>query len=87
MVTADSRFGGCLAALTVNPQTKLGSCGKTWVTFSCSGHFTDSIRAYRMLDQAQLALAMNKSVIVGIQDDKKHNGYCFANRIDVDRQN
>ena len=36
-----------------------------------------------MLDQAQLALVTTKTVSVTINDAKKHNGYCFAQRIDV----
>ena len=53
------------------------------VTFSCTGTFTDAVRAYRMLDQAQLALVTAKIVSVTINDANKHNGYCFAQRIDV----
>ena len=36
-----------------------------------------------MLDQAQLALTANKKVWVQVLDTRQHNGYCFANRIDV----
>jgi hypothetical protein len=38
-----------------------------------------------MVDVAELALATGKQVQVRFQDDKKHNTYCFANRIDVIR--
>jgi hypothetical protein len=82
-MTGDSSLGGCMVMLSVNPRTVLPNCGNVWVSFSCSGEFTDAVRAYRMLDQAQLALATGKTVQVWFQDDKKHNGYCFANRIDV----
>jgi hypothetical protein len=82
-MVADDTYGGCMAALSLNPQTVRPSCAPWWVTFSCSGHFTDPVRAYRMVDQAQLALATGKKAFVLIQDNKKHNGYCFANRIDV----
>ena len=85
LISADARWGGCMAALSVNPQTVLPGCSNWWVTFSCSGDFTDAVRAYRMVDQAQLALAAGKLVTVWFQDDKKHNGYCFANRIDIVR--
>jgi len=37
------------------------------------------------VDQAQLALATGKSELVVIDDTRRHNGYCFANRIDVVR--
>jgi hypothetical protein len=73
-----------MAKLSVNPATKLPTCNGWFVTFSCTGDFaTNTVQAYRLLDQAQLALAANKTVNVFFQDDKKHNGYCFANRIDV----
>ncbi len=84
MVHGDG-FGGCMANLSVNPQSLLPGCGPGWVTFSCTGNFTDAVRAYRMLDQAQLALAANKNVSVVVDDSRKHNGYCFATRIDVIR--
>lgn len=72
-----------MAELSISPQTKLATCGTKFVTFSCTGTFTDAVRAYRMLDQAQLALVTAKTVSVTINDAKKHNGYCFAQRIDV----
>lgn len=85
LMSNDDRWGGCMAALSVGPQTVLSGCGSGYVTFSCSGQFTNSVRAYRMVDAAELALATGKNVTVYFQDDKKHNGYCFANRIDVIR--
>ncbi len=78
-----AHYGGCMAELSISPQTKLATCGTKFVTFSCTGTFTDAVRAYRMLDQAQLALVTTKTVSVTINDANKHNGYCFAQRIDV----
>jgi hypothetical protein len=83
LMTGDATYGGCMAALSVDPQTVLPGCNTWWVTFSCSGHFNDPVRAYRMVDVAELALATGKTVQVWFQDDKTHNTYCFANRIDV----
>lgn len=83
LFSADDRWGGCMALLSVDPQTVRPSCAPGWVTFSCTGDFTDRVRAYRMADQAQLALATGKTVFVIIEENKKHNGYCFASRIDV----
>jgi len=85
MVTGNEMFGGCMAALSVDPQTVLPDCQSWWVTFSCSGAFTDPTSAYRLLDVAQLALATNKQAYVFFRDDLKHNGYCFADRIDISR--
>jgi len=85
LMNADSTFGGCMAGLSVSPASKLSNCAPDYVTFSCSGDYTDQVRAYRLLDQAQLAFATNATVVVAFQDDKVHNGYCFAYRIDVVR--
>jgi hypothetical protein len=83
LVQGDATFGGCMAALSVNPQSVLPNCQASWVSFSCTGDFTDPIRAYRMVDIAELALATGKQVQVWFRDDMLHNGYCFAARIDV----
>jgi hypothetical protein len=83
MVTSDGMFGGCMAKLATDPKTVLGTCGALWVTFSCTGDYTDVVRAYRMLDQAQLALAGSRTVSVQIDDGQKINGYCMVRRIDV----
>lgn len=85
MVYNDGAFGGCMAKLSSDPQNALPACGSGWVTFSCSGDFTDQISAYRSLDQAQLALATDKNVMLVIDDSRRHNGYCFVTRIDVVR--
>ncbi|MGB5621843.1 MAG: hypothetical protein WBN65_05060 [Gammaproteobacteria bacterium] len=83
LMTGDSKFGGCMALLSKTFADVLPACGNRWVTFSCDGTYTDPVRAYRMLDQAQLALATGMEVNVMVDDSKKHNGYCFASRIDV----
>ncbi len=83
MVTGDELFGGCMAFLSEDPAEALPGCKNSWVTFSCDGTYTDPVRAYRMLDQAQLALATGLRVLVIVDDSKVHNGYCFASRINV----
>lgn len=78
-----SRFGGCMALLDKNPASILPNCGNSWVSFSCTGTYASKDLANRMLDQAQLALALDKFVQIQIDDSKKHNGYCYASRIDI----
>lgn len=80
MTTSDTTYGGCMAALSIAPGNV---CTGKWVTFSCSGNFTDKDRGYRMFDQAQLAYTLGKRVMVQVDTARKHNGYCFATRIDV----
>jgi hypothetical protein len=82
-VNGNSVHGGCMAALSEDPAGMLPACKSFWVTFSCDGTHTDPVRAYRMLDQAQLALATGMKVKVLITDAQMHNGYCFASQIDV----
>lgn len=72
-------YGGCMAFLKEAPSN---GCHH-WVTFSCAGDFNEQVFGFRKLDQAQLALAAGKRVRVIVDDSKKHNGYCFARRIDV----
>jgi len=83
LVVGGGTYGGCMAQLSVSPSSLLPGCSDSWVSFSCSGDFTDRVRAYQMLDSAKLALATGKQVYVVFRDDMTHNGYCFADRIDV----
>ena len=85
LVVGSDLYGGCMAATGVDPATLLPGCARNWVTFSCTGDFADPVQAYRMLDQAQLALATDKTVMLEVRDSQKHNGYCYASRIDVIR--
>jgi hypothetical protein len=85
MVTTPDTYGGCMAFLGAalsTAQPAVNCPGKS-VSFSCAGTYTTKELAFYMLDQAQLALSLNKKVVVTVDDTKKHNGYCFASRIDV----
>ena len=83
MISADDSDGGCMAKLSVPPQTQLPACAADWVSFSCTGEFAEPLRAYRMLDQAQLALVTGNQTEVSFTDANLHDGHCFAYRIDV----
>ena len=84
LAVADDRYGGCMVALSVSPADENLSCPDSpWVTFSCTGEHTSKSSAMRMLDSAQLAFAMGKTVTVWVDDARTHNGYCFVERIDV----
>jgi hypothetical protein len=86
LVTTNGTFGNCMAFLN-QPLASLGvDCPDQWVTFSCSGDFATVSEARLMFDTAQLALAMNQEVRIYLTDNLKHNGYCFASRIDLLRQ-
>ena len=83
LMTSGDAFGGCMAKLSVDPATVLPECRPYWISFSCSGHFMDPVRALRMYDHAQMAVATNYRVAVSFTDNSLHNGYCVASRIDV----
>lgn len=81
----DSNYGGCMAQFADNPRTTLTECGNDWLTFDCLSAFPDGSKstAQNKLSQAQLALVTGRAVYVKFTDTRKANGYCFAQRIDV----
>ena len=84
LTVADERFGGCMVALSVSPSESGLDCPTSkWVTFSCTGTHTSKSNALRMYDSAQLAFVTGRTVLVWVDDTKKHNGHCFVDRIDV----
>ncbi len=78
----DVNFGGCMAALDSAPSGTGLDCADPWVSFSCTGDFNSRSQGDRKLAAAQLALVTQTTFYVVIDDTKKHNGYCFAERAD-----
>ncbi len=58
-------------------------CPGSWVTFSCSGVHTTRTEAVRMFESAQLAFTHQHTAMFEVTDEKKHNGHCYATRVDV----
>ena len=84
LVADNGRFGGCMVALDVDLRGDLGlDCDSNWVTFSCAGVHTDAATAQRMLDSALVAFVTDRMVRVWVTDEKKHDGHCYATRIDM----
>ena len=85
LASADGTFGGCMAALDVAPADSGLNCpvGSKWVTFSCTGEHATEADGLRMYDSAQLAFVTGRRVRVWVDDTRKHDGHCFASRIDV----
>ena len=81
----DSNYGGCMAQFADNPRATLTDCGNDWLTFDCLAVFPNGSKstAQNKLSQAQLALVTGRTVYVKYTDTRKANGYCFAERIDV----
>ena len=75
-------FGGCMVQFDRQVSSVGLDCLKDFVTFSCSGDFMNKADASRLFESAQLAMILDKFVTVQVTDQRKHNGFCFANRID-----
>lgn len=74
-------FGGCLTELSIAPANVGLDCKGRWVAFSCTGDFAPRDAANRSFDMTQIALVSGAQVWLVIDDSKKHNGYCFAERV------
>ena len=83
LTAGDGRFGGCMAQLNKRLADTGLNCPGGWVTFSCTGVHTSREDGSRMFDSAQMALSLDKTVVVEVNDGKKHNGHCYARRLDV----
>ena len=85
LVAAGSTWGGCMARLSESPAEEGLDCpaGGNWVTFSCTGEYTSKTAAFQMFDSAQLAFVAGHPVKVFVDDQRRHNGYCFVSRLDV----
>ena len=83
-------YGGCMVKLKSagpnfeTPRTLLPSCPtNNFLTFSCSGVYATKADARLLLQNAQMAFALNKKIQIKVDDSKKHNGYCFSDYLVV----
>ena len=84
LAAEDGRYGGCMAQLGESIAEATGlDCPGRWVTFGCSGELVSKAEARRLYDAAQLAFVSGRRAMVLVDDGRKHDGYCFASRIDV----
>ena len=56
------------------------NCAPNWVSFSCSGDFNSVAIGNQKFANAQLAFVTGGSIIIAVNDNAKHNGYCVASR-------
>ena len=84
LTTGDGRFGGCMVQLDESLSDSGLNCpSSNWVTFSCTGEHTSKDEGFRMFESAQMAFALDKTIVLEVTDEKKHNGHCYARRVDV----
>ena len=78
-------YGGCMIAIdkTIATQSSTAlNCPSVWVTFSCDGTYSGKDIAYRKLDIAQKSEVTGHKATFHIDDLRKHNGFCYAYRVD-----
>ena len=82
MLTDDTNYGKCMVRVTPSPTTVLPGCAASYVTLDCSGDFSAKAEAQRKLDASNLAFVTGSQIRYYLDDTKKHNGYCYATRVD-----
>lgn len=75
-------YGWCMAKVSPTAASRGLDCSGTWVTFSCEGRHNAKAVGNSKFDTARLALLQGSEVFLVVTDLKKHNGFCFVNRID-----
>ena len=83
LTTGDGRFGGCMVQLNKRLADTGLNCPGNWVTFSCTGVHASKEDGSRMFGSAQMAFSLDRTIVVEVDDGKKHNGHCYARRVDV----
>ena len=74
-------YGNCMILLPYSEPAL--NCPRGWVSLDCKGSFNAKDSTRILWDSAQLAYAMDLPVLAVITDDKKHNGHCVVERLDV----
>lgn len=82
ILTDSENFGQCMAVTVPSAAERGLDCEAYWVTFSCDGTFNSKSVGTTKYSAAQLAYVTGGRINVTADDTKKHNGYCFAQRID-----
>ena len=81
LLTSDAEFGGCLVKPNASISSRL-NCPDTWVTLDCAGTLGGSKAAgQRRFDAVTLAVLTGQKVTFRINDERKINGWCAADRV------
>ncbi len=88
-LTDGQHYSGCMVLMdtSVAENVATNTCPATgWVALDCKGLFNskDISHGNRMYTAATSAAMAGKTVRLWINDANKANGYCVAQRIDVD---
>ena len=80
LLTDTEKFGHCMIFTTIESSI---DCPNNWFSIDCKGSFNSKETTRRLWDSAQLAFATDSRVYLVANDQKKHNGYCVADRLDA----
>jgi hypothetical protein len=79
------RYGGCMVYLNPNLPSNL-NCRLDFVSLDCNGDLVNTkTHAKAMLDMAQLAFLVEKSVRIRVSDEQTINGFCTADYLRIDK--
>lgn len=79
LLTDNELFGNCMLRSTYVSSI---NCPNKWVSIDCKGSYNSKENARRMWDVVLMTRALESQVYVVVNDAKKHNGYCVAERVD-----
>ena len=74
---ADNVYGECIGKFD-NFAEPTNDCPANWVSFGCDGAYNSVVTAGRMLEAAQMSLALRNVLYAVVDDTKKYNGFCTA---------
>jgi len=76
-------FGDCMISISKPLSSYIANCPNNYLTFSCDGTYNSKDSGQRKFESAQLAMALGYRVAFFVDNTKKHNGFCYARRIDI----
>ena len=81
LLTDDSEFGGCMFQPSVSLSGSL-DCPNTWISVDCAGTLGGTKSAgSRRFDAVQLAMITSSKLYVKVDDGRKIDGWCVAERV------
>ena len=81
---SNQSFGGCMVQLSSNIMDETGlNCDTKWVSLGCVSDIVPEDGSARMWANAELAFVLGIGIYININDEKRHSGYCTAERVDV----
>lgn len=80
LLNDNKNFGHCMIFTTAVVSI---DCPAGWFSLDCKGSFHEKETTRRLWDAAQLAFVTDSLIYLVANDQKKHNGYCVLDRLDV----